>query len=106
MQTPPSSCGLPLQPVCPSHAAELPGAARAVRKTGRSTGGLWAGSREHGSSWETLESPGRRGPCAGEGQQLGPQPPWFCTFLEETAFLGADESLGEIPGLPLECGRG
>lgn len=46
---------LPLQPVCLSHSRrELPGAARAVRKTGSRTGGLWAGNREHGSSWETL----------------------------------------------------
>lgn len=59
-----------------------------------------------GAAGRRCEGPDRRGPCAGEGQQLGPQPLWFCTFLKETAFLGADERLGEIPGLPLECSHG
>lgn len=65
-----------------------------------------------GAAGRRCEGPGRGGPRAGEGQQLRPgrgwasQPPWFCTFLEETAFLGAAERLGEIPGLPLERGRG
>lgn len=54
---------LPLQPVCLSHGCrELPGAGRAVRKTGRRTGGLRAGNREHGSSWETLRRPGQERP--------------------------------------------
>lgn len=45
-----------------THAAELPGAARAVRKTGRRTGGLWAGSWEHGSSWATQRGPRQERP--------------------------------------------
>lgn len=71
MQTPLGSCGLPAHPVSSlsalhTHTAELPGAARAVRKTGRRTGGLWAGSREHGSSWATQRGPRQERPlCRG-----------------------------------------
>jgi len=83
------------QPVCLSHGRrELPGAARAVRKAGGRTGGLWAGNREHGSSWEMLRGPGQGGSRAGEGQQLGPggagrpQPPGSAHSWRKRHFWG------------------
>lgn len=92
---------LPLQPVCLSHGCrELPGAARAVRKTGSRTGGLWAGNREHGSSWETLRGPGQgRPPCrgraaAGAGEGLGTAAPLVLHIPGGNSIFGGSRAPG------------
>lgn len=85
---------LPLQPVCPSHAAELPGAARAVRKTGRRMGGLWAGSREHGSSWETLRGPGQERPLCRGRAAAGTAAPLVLHIPERNGIFGGRRAPG------------
>lgn len=57
-------------------------------------GGLRAGNREHGSSWETL----RRPQCRGRAAAGAAAPPRCCAFLQETAFLGAASAWEKFQG--------